>query len=365
MVWGYRMDRSVKSLISIILVVAAVFVAMNRVVENARIEDWWLVAVLIGLAVLIYVWDSLGRGSSVDTQVEAGQSSLDGFRQAVAPTTAAAVIAPKVMTDAEQDHADIVKAYGEIRDTDLRSDGMASSSTTDTQEARAIQGMVQNVTGFGAMGTFEEVDEIAGGPVGSNERVKAAPATPPATPPPAPSKPVAKTPKPAAAAKASPAPEANPQGEYNDTEARADMMASVATMNTPEAKEAESGIVENIMETGATGTPEEVDEIAGGPAPSISVDQAKAAPASDKPDDLTVIEGIGAKMDAALKTAGIDTFARLSSTSEADIRAAIGAAGMRFAPSIPTWPQQASLAAKGDWAALKEYQQTLKAGRKK
>lgn len=299
------MDRSVKSLLSIILVVAAVFVAMNRVVENARIEDWWLVAVLLGLAVLIYVWDSLGRGgSSVDTQVEAGQSSLDGFRQAVAPTTPAAVIAPKVMTDAEQDHADIVKAYGEIRDTDLRSDGMASSSTTDTQEARAIQGMVQNVTGFGATGTFEEVDEIAGGPVGSNERVKAAAATPPAATPPAPPKPVAKTTKPAPTAKTS-------------------------------------------------------------PAPSISVDQAKAAPVSDKPDDLTVIEGIGAKMDAALKTAGIDTFARLSSTSEADIRAAIGAAGMRFAPSVPTWPQQASLAAKGDWSALKEYQQTLKAGRKK
>jgi predicted flap endonuclease-1-like 5' DNA nuclease len=97
----------------------------------------------------------------------------------------------------------------------------------------------------------------------------------------------------------------------------------------------------------------------------MSTDQAKAAPASDQPDDLTVIEGIGMKMAGALKTAGIDTFARLSSTSEADIRAAIGAAGMRFAPSVPTWSHQASLAAKGDWAALKEYQQTLKAGRKK
>lgn len=356
------MDRSVKSLLSIILVVAAVFVAMNRVVENARIEDWWLVAVLIGLAVLIYVWDNLGRGSnSVDTQVEAGQSSLDGFRQAVAPTSAAAVIAPKVMTEAESDHAEIVKAYGEIRDTDMRSDGMASSSTTDTQEARAIQGMVQNVTGFGAMGTYEEVDEIAGGPTASmsNERAKAAPVTP-ATP-----TPVVQAVSPDPVPEVPQTAETDSRSTYNDTEARSDMMASIATMDTPEAKEAETGIVENIMETGATGTPEEVDEIAGGLVPSMSTDQANAAPASEQPDDLTVIEGIGMKMAGALKTAGIDTFARLSSTSEADIRAAIGAAGMRFAPSVPTWPQQASLAAKGDWSALKEYQQTLKAGRKK
>jgi predicted flap endonuclease-1-like 5' DNA nuclease len=363
MVWGYRMDRSIKSLFSIILIVAAVFVAMNRVVENARLEDWWLVVVLAGLAVLIYVSDSLGRGSTgtTDTRVEAGHSSLDGFRQVVAPVAPAAVITPKVMTEAESDHAEIVKAYGEIRDTDARSDGMASSSTTDTQEARAIEGMVQNVSGFGAMGTYEEVDEIAGGPVGSmsNEQAKAAPATPPVPTPVVQvmtSDPVPEVPQTA---------EASSRSTYNDTEARSDIMASVATMDTPEAQETETGIVENIMETGATGIPEEVDEIAGGPAPSMSVDQANAVPASAQPDDLTVIEGIGMKMAAALKTAGIDTFARLSSTSEADIRAAIGAAGMRFAPSIPTWAHQASLAAKGDWSGLQEYQQTVKAGRKK
>src|SRR5687768_10670447 len=110
------MDRSIKSLLSIMLIVAAVFVAMNRVVENARLEDWWLVVVLVGLAILIYVSDSLGRGSSTsttDTQVEAGHSSLDGFRQAATPVAQSAVIAPKVMTEAESDHAEIVKAYGE------------------------------------------------------------------------------------------------------------------------------------------------------------------------------------------------------------------------------------------------------------
>lgn len=350
MVWGCHMDRSVKSLLSIILIIAAVFVAMNRIVQNAPLADWWLVLVLLALAVLVYIWDWRARGEKTESLVEPGHSSLDGYRQVVAPPTPAAVITPRVISEAEADHDEIVKAYGEIRDTDVRSDGMASSSTTDTQEARAAQGMVQNVTDVGATGTFEEVDEIAGGPVRSmsKDSAKAAPTT-------APSDAVPEVYETAGS---------SGHGEYTDTQARSDVMASVATMDTPEAQETETGIVENIMETGATGTAEEVDEIGGGPAPSMSQDQAVISP-SIQPDDLTVIEGIGVKMAAALKAAGIDTYLRLSTTSEADIRAAISAAGMRLAPSVPTWPQQASLAAKGDWAGLKDYQNSLKAGRKK
>jgi predicted flap endonuclease-1-like 5' DNA nuclease len=84
---------------------------------------------------------------------------------------------------------------------------------------------------------------------------------------------------------------------------------------------------------------------------------------SGKPDDLSVIEGIGKKMSAALVASGIDTFTRLAQSSEDDIRAAIQAAGMRFAPSVPTWAGQAEYAAKGDWDGLKDYQSTLKSGR--
>ena len=84
---------------------------------------------------------------------------------------------------------------------------------------------------------------------------------------------------------------------------------------------------------------------------------------SGQPDDLTAIEGIGKKMSAALVASGIDTFTRLAQSSEDDIRAAIQAAGMRFAPSVPTWAGQAEYAAKGDWEGLKDYQSTLKSGR--
>ena len=90
----------------------------------------------------------------------------------------------------------------------------------------------------------------------------------------------------------------------------------------------------------------------------------EAAAEPEQPDDLTVIEGIGPKMSAALVAAGIATFARLAQASQTELEAAITAAGMRFAPSMATWAEQAAFAARGDWDGLKAYQETLTAGRK-
>jgi predicted flap endonuclease-1-like 5' DNA nuclease len=69
------------------------------------------------------------------------------------------------------------------------------------------------------------------------------------------------------------------------------------------------------------------------------IDASAAAPA--KPDDLTRISGIGRKMQDALRGAGYDSFAKIAQASEDDLRAAIEAAGMRLAPNIETWPEQA------------------------
>ncbi|MDX2140490.1 MAG: helix-hairpin-helix domain-containing protein [Chloroflexota bacterium] len=93
--------------------------------------------------------------------------------------------------------------------------------------------------------------------------------------------------------------------------------------------------------------------------------EAPAAPAKQKAagDDLTIIEGIGPKMAAALVAAGIDTFAQLAESSEGTIKAAIEQAGLRFAPSVPTWAKQAKFAADGDMDGLKAYQDTLTGGR--
>ncbi len=81
-------------------------------------------------------------------------------------------------------------------------------------------------------------------------------------------------------------------------------------------------------------------------------------------DDLTRIEGIGPKMSAALQAAGITTFAQLAQSSEDTLTAAVEAAGMRLAPSLSTWAEQATFAAKGDWDGLRQLQDTLVGGRK-
>lgn len=84
---------------------------------------------------------------------------------------------------------------------------------------------------------------------------------------------------------------------------------------------------------------------------------------SSDPDDLTKIEGIGKKMSAALINQGIDTFAKLSTKSVDELREAIAAEGMRFAPAAESWAEQASFAAKGDWDGLEALQSRLVAGR--
>lgn len=81
-------------------------------------------------------------------------------------------------------------------------------------------------------------------------------------------------------------------------------------------------------------------------------------------DDLTRIEGIGRKMAAALAAAGISTYRQLAAATTEELEAALKAAGMRFAPSLPTWAEQAAYAAKGDWEGLQELQGRLVAGRK-
>ena len=83
-----------------------------------------------------------------------------------------------------------------------------------------------------------------------------------------------------------------------------------------------------------------------------------------EPDDLRKIEGIGPKISDILHENGIDTFAQLAETDVDDLRAILSAAGPRFRLANPTtWPQQAQLAAAGDWEGLRALQGELKHGR--
>ncbi len=81
------------------------------------------------------------------------------------------------------------------------------------------------------------------------------------------------------------------------------------------------------------------------------------------PDDLEIIEGIGPKIAELLRADGITTFAQLASRTPQQIQPILERAGARFALAKPdTWPEQADLAARNRWLALKALQDVLDAG---
>ncbi len=81
-------------------------------------------------------------------------------------------------------------------------------------------------------------------------------------------------------------------------------------------------------------------------------------------DDLTRIEGIGPAIQQHLNAAGIATFQQLSMTGPEQLQQILTAAGGNFPSHDPgTWPQQAALAAAGNWDELKAWQDRLDGGR--
>ncbi len=80
-------------------------------------------------------------------------------------------------------------------------------------------------------------------------------------------------------------------------------------------------------------------------------------------DDLEIVEGIGPKIAALLKDAGINTFAKLGAASIPTLSAILERAGPRFKLANPgSWAEQSALAAGGKWHELKKLQDELVAG---
>ncbi|GAB4083640.1 hypothetical protein GCM10028784_02700 [Myceligenerans cantabricum] len=86
------------------------------------------------------------------------------------------------------------------------------------------------------------------------------------------------------------------------------------------------------------------------------------APETPADEDLKVVEGIGPKIEAALKNDGITSYAQIAASSEAELRASIRKGGIKFAPSIKSWAQQAQYLVDGDDDGLQEYQDYLIGG---
>ncbi len=86
-------------------------------------------------------------------------------------------------------------------------------------------------------------------------------------------------------------------------------------------------------------------------------------PPPQEPEDLSRIEGIGPKIDSVLKVAGITTYSQLAETEVNQLQVILKEVGLsRFNPE--TWPEQASLAAQGNWDGLSALQEELRGGRR-
>ena len=81
-------------------------------------------------------------------------------------------------------------------------------------------------------------------------------------------------------------------------------------------------------------------------------------------DDLTRIEGIGPKISGLLQGAGVSTFQQLAGTGVDRLERILADANLAGLANPSTWPEQARLAAEGEWERLETLQEELKGGRR-
>ena len=113
---------------------------------------------------------------------------------------------------------------------------------------------------------------------------------------------------------------------------------------------------EPIIEPVAPAAPE-------APLPTVEPPAEPAAAEQPKADDLTRLEGIGAKVSALLQENGITTYAALAAADVAELTKILRAAHLPFMTPA-AWPEQARLMAEGRLDELAAFQSTLRAGRK-
>jgi chromosome segregation ATPase len=80
-------------------------------------------------------------------------------------------------------------------------------------------------------------------------------------------------------------------------------------------------------------------------------------------DDLTLVEGIGPKIEDVLIQARVDSHSKLAMSSVEDIARILERAGPQYKIANPgTWPRQAAMIVRGDFAELRRWQDELIAG---
>lgn len=101
------------------------------------------------------------------------------------------------------------------------------------------------------------------------------------------------------------------------------------------------------------------------PVVAFNADAAKAVFGKRiKENDLTVVEGIGSKIQELFHNHNVKTWKALSECSVEKCQQVLDSGGDRFRVHKPTtWPEQAKMAYEGRWADLKNWQDQLDGGK--
>ncbi len=102
----------------------------------------------------------------------------------------------------------------------------------------------------------------------------------------------------------------------------------------------------------------------GEPVPTINNhgEESETEKAAVQTDDLAQIEGIGPEIRRILFNAGIYNFSALSERKPDELLTIIKAANFQAPVNTQSWPEQARLAAEGDWEALDILREDLAGG---
>ena len=147
----------------------------------------------------------------------------------------------------------------------------------------------------------------------------------------------------------------NPYGTVN----------SVVTLDTPTKKAIKKATVKKVVQK-ATAKKITAKPVAKKVTAKKAATKKTVAKTKTTKDNLKKVEGIGPKIEQLLNAAGIVTFSDLSKTKVGVLRNILKEAGSRFKMHNPsTWAKQAKMAAKGNWDALKKWQDELNGGVKK
>lgn len=103
---------------------------------------------------------------------------------------------------------------------------------------------------------------------------------------------------------------------------------------------------------------------AGASAVAFNADAAKAVFGKKiKENDLTIVEGIGPKIQELFHNHGVNTWRELSECSQDKCQSVLDSGGERYKIHNPgTWPEQARLAYEGQWKKLWNWQEELDGG---